>query len=92
MSTENNKPAPKNLEQLADKGKAFVTKHARTYFHKTKSYDLTKIDQVTAEALANDPSCRFLQWADGEKRPKNQVAPLPTSSSSESSAARVPTK
>lgn len=72
MSTEQQQPLAK-VEQK----ERFVTKPGLKYAHKGREHDLRTIDTRTAEALAEDPSCKFLQWADGEKRPKGQEAPLP---------------
>jgi len=53
----------------------FVAGHAKAYYHNGRTIDLRTVDTATAEALANDPKCGFLQWADATKRPAGQVRP-----------------
>lgn len=36
------------------------------FIHNGAVVDLRKIDRATAEALANDKKCAFLQWAPGK--------------------------
>jgi hypothetical protein len=67
---------PKKLAGVENADR-FVTKPGDAYYHNGRTFDLRKIDTATAEALANDPTCRFLQWADPTKRPEGQRQPLP---------------
>lgn len=55
----------------------FVTKAAPKWYFQGRLIDLREIDDATAEALANNPRCGFLQWADENKRPDGQKSPLP---------------
>jgi hypothetical protein len=66
-----------NLQQLGERAKEFVCKPDPVYAYNGKSVDLRKIDARLAEHLANDPRCRFIQWADPKKRHKDQLQPLP---------------
>ena len=36
------------------------------FIHNGATVDLRKINRATAEALANDPKCAFLQWTEGK--------------------------
>lgn len=87
MSTETAKTAEK-FANISGNKSDFVTKHGRKYFHKGLAYDLAIIDRPTAEALANDPSCRFLQWSAQDKRPKDQEQPLPLGTPANAAAAK----
>lgn len=50
-----------------DKKEDFVvTKSGVAFIFRGAKVDLRKIDRATAEALANNPGCRFLQWAPGK--------------------------
>lgn len=72
MATEQAQPLA-----LVEQKERFVFKKVGVkYAHKNKHFDLRTIDTATAEALANDPSCRFLQWKDASNRPQGQLAPL----------------
>ena len=75
MSTENTKTEEKPLAAVDNAGR-FIHKPGPKYHFKGKTYDLRTIDTQTAEALANDGSCAFLQWKDVGKRPKDQRNPL----------------
>ncbi len=66
----------KKLENVQNPER-FVTKPGDAYVHNGRVVDLRKIDTAAAEALANDPICKFLQWADPNKRPKDQRQPMP---------------
>ncbi len=76
MSIENTKIEERPLAAV-DNASRFVHKPGPVYHHKGKNYNLCTIDTQTAEALANDGSCAFLQWKDESKRPKDQRNPLP---------------
>lgn len=82
MSADNNNTAKPlaNVQQP----ERFVTKEGVKYAHKGQPYDLRTIDTATAEALAKDGSCAFLQWKDVSKRPKDQRNPLEVPESAKS--------
>lgn len=60
-----------------DRPERFMTKPGSAYYYRGKTIDLTVIDTATAEALANDPGCMFIQWADPKLRPQHQRSPFP---------------
>ena len=66
----------KKLENVQNPER-FVTKPGDAYVHNGRIVDLRKIDTAAAEALANDPKCKFLQWADASRRPQGQLQPFP---------------
>lgn len=73
MSTET---TPKPIMGKVTKKELYQAKPGPVYLHNGKSYDLREINDATAEALANDPKCKFLQFKDPSKRPKDQVMPF----------------
>lgn len=71
----------KNLSNV-DRSERFLAKQGPIYLFQGKKMDLRTIDTATAEALANNPGCMFLQWADPAKRPQHQRASFPAEVSS----------
>lgn len=61
-----------------DRPERFQTKPGPIYRYHGRNVDLTSIDTATAEALADDPGCMFVQWADPTRRPKHQRNPFHT--------------
>lgn len=55
----------------------FAVHQPTAFYFNGRTYDLRTIDTPTMEALANDPRCINVQWADPGLRPKDQRQPMP---------------
>lgn len=88
--TKNNQEAAP-LAAVTDKNK-FVCKPGPVYLHNGKKYDLRVINDATAEALANDPKCKFIAFKDESKRPAGQEGVFAKSEKNDESPAQAPAK
>lgn len=78
--------APLKPLQNCENAQDFVHKPGPAFLYRGKTYDLRTMTRRTAEALANDPNARFIQWADTAKRPKDQRDPLPAGATAKTTA------
>lgn len=62
--------------QAVNAPERFVHKPGPCFAFKGKKHDLRTIDTQTAEALAKDKDCMFLQWREVNKRPQGQRNPI----------------
>lgn len=72
-------PAPKAKTLMGNvtNKNLFLWKPGPVYLHNNKAIDLRTINDQVALALANDPACAFIQFADPAKRPQHQRNAFP---------------
>lgn len=59
-----------------DRPERFAVTGPNRFYFGNRVHDLRTIDTRTIEALADNPNCVNIQWADPARRPKKQRRPI----------------